>query len=360
MTRRSGGRTGGAPIEISLLRIVAQRLAGPRPDTPAEVVRRLTAAQAQDFPGALTSVALRTTTRDRAAVVAALDRGEVVRSWPMRETLHLVAAEDLLWMLRLLAPRALAKAAARRAELGLDEATVERARTLALDALAGGRRLRRDELVAVWRDGGVDTTGQRGYHLLGHLAQTGTLCLGPIDDGGQLVVRTDEWIPRPRLPEREEALCELAGRYFRGHGPATLADFVRWTGLTTGDARAGVAAARPRLASMDVDGVEHLLDPATPDLLAAHRREAEELLLLPGFDELILGYADRTATVPPEYADRIVNGGRFRATVVVAGRAVGTWRHRGTGSRRRLDAEPFDTFPASVTDRLARVYADLP
>lgn len=318
--------------------------------------------QAQDFPGALTSVALRTAPRDRAAVVAALDAGEIVRSWPMRGTLHLVPAEDLVWLLRLLTPRALAKAATRRANLGLDEATIERARTVAVDALAGGRRLRRDELMTVWQDGGVDTSGQRGYHLLGHLAQTGTVCLGPVKDGEQLIVRVDEWIPHPRLPEREEALGELAERYFRGHGPATLKDFLRWTGLTAADARAGIAVARPRLATIDVDGEEHLLDPATPDLLAAHRAAAEELLLLPGFDELILGYADRTATVAAEHAERIVPGGNgvFRPTVIVGGRAVGTWRHHGTGDRRRIDAEPFERFPASVTDRIAKAYAALP
>src|SRR5690606_42093883 len=104
--------------------------------------------------------------------------------------------EDLAWLLRLLTPRALAKAATRRANLGLDEATIERARTVAVDALAGGRRLRRDELMTVWQDGGVDTSGQRGYHLLGHLAQTGTVCL-----------RSEEHTSE--LQSRENLVCRL-------------------------------------------------------------------------------------------------------------------------------------------------------
>lgn len=81
--------------EVALLRMVAQRLVGPRWDTPVEAVRWTTCVQAQDYPGALMSVALRTTEPDRASVVAALDAGEIVRSWPMRGTLHLTAAEDL-------------------------------------------------------------------------------------------------------------------------------------------------------------------------------------------------------------------------------------------------------------------------
>lgn len=348
--------------EIALLRLVAQRIAGPSAATATEAVRWLTAAQAQDWGGVLTSVALRTASGTRADVEAAADAGEVVRSWPMRGTLHLVAAEDLSWMLRLTAPRVVAGAARRRARLGLDAGQLEHARKLAVDALAGGRRLRRDDLLAAWNEGGLDTAGQRGYHMLWHLAQTGTLCLGPVQGGEQLIVLVDEWIPRPRRPEREEALGELAERYFRGHGPATVKDFARWTNLLAADVRAGVELARPRLARVDVDGVEYLMDPRTPDLLDACRQSARGVFLLPGFDELILGYQDRSAVLPAEFADRIVPGGNgvFRPTVVSDGRVVGTWRHTGRGARRTLEAVPFESFPEQVAEAIARVHAALP
>src|SRR3954465_10593389 len=123
------------PHEVALLRLVAQRIAGPPWPTAAETVRWLTAVQAQDYPGALTSVALRTEGATRTGVEAALDAGEVVRSWPMRSTLHLVAAEDLGWLLELCGPRVLAGAAKRRGGLGLTEADTERARELAVAAL---------------------------------------------------------------------------------------------------------------------------------------------------------------------------------------------------------------------------------
>ncbi|WP_345712808.1 DNA glycosylase AlkZ-like family protein, partial [Kineococcus glutinatus] len=115
-----------APAQVALLRIVAQRLAGPRCPDPAAAVRWLGAAQGQDLPGALTSVALRTADRGRAPVEAALAAGEVVRSWPMRGTLHLVPAAVLGWLLSLTGARLLAGAARRRAGLGLDDATCER------------------------------------------------------------------------------------------------------------------------------------------------------------------------------------------------------------------------------------------
>lgn len=350
------------PWEIGLLRLVAQQLAGPRPATPVEAVRRSMAVQGQDYPGALTSVALRTVARSRDDVVAALDAGEVVRSWPMRGTLHLTAAEDLPWLTGLLGPRVLAGSPARRRALGITDDDVENARLVALAVLAGGRRLRRAEVLAALADGGVDVAGQRGYHLLWYLSQTGTLCLGPTDGREQLYVLADEWIDAPRRLDPDEALAELAGRFFRGHGPATLKDLVRWAGLRVTEARAGLAAVRDELACLEVDGVEHFLDPAVPDLLAAHRRQAAGTFLLPGFDEFVLGYGDRSAVLDPQFADRIVPGGNgmFRPTVVHGGRVVGTWQWTGRGANRTVTATPFTSFPEGVEAAVPELAAALP
>ena len=337
--------------EIALLRLAAQWLAGPGAPSVGEAVRRLGALQGQDYPGAVTSVALRTASRSRADVVAALDAGTIVRSWPMRGTLHVLAAEDLPWMLELLGHRALSGLARRWGQLGLTEADGERAREIVTAALAGGGRMRRSDLLAAIEAGGVATTGQRGYHLLWFVAQTGTLCLGPTDDSGeQLFVLLHDWVRAPRRLARDEALAELARRFFLGHGPATVQDLARWAGIPLGAARTGLAAARGCLAVLDVDGVEHLLDPATPERLAACRAEAEGLFLLPGFDEFVLGYRHRTTILAPEFGDRIVpgNNGMFRPTVVLGGRVVGTWQWTGRGANRTVTATPFTSFPKKV------------
>ncbi len=332
--------------EVALLRLAAQRIAGPSLPTAAEAVRWMTALQAQDYNGALTSVALRTSPRSRRDVEAALDVGEV-RSWSMRATLHLVAAEDLPWMLQLLTPRVVAGAAGRRARLGLDERTLERARELAVEALAGGRRLSRDDLLAVWDGAGLATTAQRGYHLLWHLAQTGTLCFGPVRDGQQLIVLIEVWIPRPRRLERDEALAELAWRYFRSHGPATVKDLMRWAHLVAADApgRPGPGPAPPgdprRRRGRAPHGPTHaraarLVPPGGAGRVpAAGVRRAHPRL------------PDRSCMVASEHADRIVPGvnGMFRATVVSDGQVLGTWKHAGRGSKRRAEATPFKSFP---------------
>lgn len=338
--------------EVALLRLAAQRLCVPA-GSAVDAVSWMTAMQGQDLRGVLRSVALRTTSKDPAEVEQALAGAQLVRGWPMRGTLHLVPAEDLPWLTGLLAPRILAGIGTRRAQLDLTEADVDRAAEIAEEALQD-RQLTRSEVMQAWEFADMSTAGQRGYHLIATLAMRGLLVFGPLDGNEQRIVLTSEWIPRPRTLDRDEALAEVALRYFRSHGPATVQDLARWTGLTMKDVRSGTAAARPHLASIDVEGVEHLLDPATPDLLEQHREECEEVLLLPGFDELVLGYGDRRAVVDPEHAAALCPGGNgvFRSTVVHRGRAVGTWK-RPPKPGRPVEATPFDTFEPEVVEALA-------
>lgn len=345
--------------ELTQLRLIAQRIAGPGHRSPHEAVQHLTALQAQDHPGAITSVALRTRARSRAQVEAALTAGKLVKSWPMRGTLHLVAAEDLSWLLTLTSPRQLAAQAGRRAQLELTDADLEQAGAVATEALGGGRELTRAGLLAAWEQAGICTTGQRGYYLIVHLAQTGLLCFGPIRAGEPQIVLLPEWVAQPRTLERDEALGELARRYFSSHGPATSKDFTRWAKLVAADVRTALALARPHLDTLHLDGVDYLLDPRTPERLRRYRDAAGGVFLLPGFDEYMLGYGDRSAALPAQFADRIVPGGNgvFQPTVIADGQVVGTWRRTRD---RALALTAFTELAAPVARAVPEVYANLP
>ncbi|MBO1751241.1 AlkZ family DNA glycosylase [Actinotalea sp. BY-33] len=351
--------------ELSLLRLVAQGLAGPGPwaddgagsagpvERATAVVEHLAAVQAQDLPGALASVALRAGC-SRKDVVAALDAGRVVRSWPMRGTLHLTPARDLAWMAALMTPRSLAAAAKRRAELGLTDQDLVRAQDALVAALSGGGAMTRAQVLALWEEAGQGTTGGRGYHLIVRLAEGGVICQGPTADGEPQFVLLEEWVPEPRHLDREEALAEIALRYFRSHGPATIQDLARWTNLTMADARAGLAAVTDQLTTLESDGRTHYVDPAVPDRLTEHRAQARRTLALPGFDEAVLGYADRTCLVAPEHAQRLVpgNNGVFRNTIVHDGAAVGLWKWTGRGKKREVEVEWLAEVGARVRGRV--------
>ncbi|WP_051441787.1 winged helix DNA-binding domain-containing protein [Arthrobacter sp. H14] len=328
---------------IGQLRLVSQRIAAPMEAGAADVVRWMMAVQAQDFNGAVTSVALRFQGGTREAVLAALDAGTIVRSWPMRGTLHFVPAEDLGWMLRTTAARMVATSARRHAELGIDDRLIGAARDIALAEMRDGKPISRNELIALWRKAGLLEVKERGYHLIGHLAMTGVLCFGPVRGGEQQLVLIDSWIPHPRRLEPDEALGELALRYFRSHGPATVKDFGWWTKLRAADVKTAVALARQNLESSWYDGVEYLMDPASPALPGGEAHEASGLFLLPGFDEYLLGYQDRSAALRPEFAQRIVPGGNgvFRPTIIRDGQVTGTWKRAGKGVDRRIEPTSF-------------------
>jgi hypothetical protein len=348
--------------DVPLLRLVALRLAGGPCGTPTEAVRWLTAAQGQDFRGVQTSIALRTAGRSVSDVRAAFDGGEIVRSWPMRGTLHAVFADDLGWMLDVAAGRVLTGTESRRRQLSLDAPTLSRARALAVEALGGGRRLTRDELFACWQAAGIDTSGQRGVHVILFLALEAVLCYGPLAATQQQLVLLDEWVRRPRRLGKDEALREWALRYFRSHGPATVADLARWTKLPLGECRVGLGLARDELVSVDVDGVEHWMDPQTPDLLSRCRRLATGVFLLPGFDEFVLGYADRSVIIADAHGHRVVpgNNGMFQHTIVSRGQVIGTWRRQRQKGADVVVPQPFLPPTPRLAELIERAARALP
>ena len=335
------------------MRLAAQRISTEGFASPAEAVRWMTATQAQDFNSARWAVALRTDSTTQRDVDQALASGTIVRSWPMRGTLHFVAPEDLRWILGLTTERLLRQATTRLSNLGLDERQIETARYAAIDALHGGRSLSRMELYRVFERAGVSANQQRGYQLLWVLSQTGTLCFGPPDGSTQTFVLLDDWIPTSRQLEGDEALGELARRFFAARGPATIRDFAWWASLRLADARRGLAVAREELEVTEFDGAEFFHE-------AIEEQGADGIRLLPAFDEYLLGYQDRSLQLAGESLGDLVPGGNgvFPNTLVVDGVVRGTWRRPSRATS--LEVTPFEPLRARAKAGLrkpARDYA---
>jgi hypothetical protein len=313
------------------------------------------AMQAQDLGSLLWSLGLRLGLT-LPEVEAELEAGEALRTWPMRGTIHLVPAEDAAWMVRVLGERPLAGAAKRRENLGLSERDVDRAVTLLGEALAGGGRLTRSECIAVLDAGGVSGAGQRGYHLLWYASQRGVTCIGPNVEGEQTFVLLEDWVSRlgsARDLSREQGLAELALRYFQSHGPAPRQDFAGWAGVTAADAKAGISACGDALEVVSVDGVQML---ATADALASGVVSDGDAadgrwLALPGFDEYLLGYKDRSLMIEAGDLQGIVPGsnGIFRSTLVRDGRVAATWKRSLTKKAVKVEVTPLRR--VSKTDR---------
>jgi hypothetical protein len=334
--------------DVARRRLAAQHISRPSSERPCEVVAWLGAVQAQDYLGSLWAVGLRLPKSDAASVERALTDRKVIRTWPMRGTLHLVAAPDVRWMLELLTPRVVAAAAGQYRRLGLDEATFARSRKLFVKALEGGRQLARTELYRRLEAAGISTAESRGLNILGRLAQERLICLGAREGRQQTFALLDEWAPGAKSLPREEALAELARRYFTSRGPATVRDFAWWSGLTNADAAAGVRAVKEHLSHEVIGGRDYWFSSSATDA----ESDSWGAHLLPAYDEYTVAYRDRSAVLDPSHARRPDAGnGIFSPTLVVGGQVLGTWKRRLKKGSVEITLNPFT--PLKKDDRQA-------
>jgi hypothetical protein len=338
-------------FDIARLRLHNQHISRSTFEKPADVVAWMGAVQAQDYIGALWAVGLRMHKAVEADIEQAIADRTIIRTWPMRRTLHFVAADDVRWMLDLLTPRTVANIAQRLLKhFGLDEATFARSKDLFVRALEGGKQLTRNAMYEVLEAGGISTASPRGLHILSRLAQDGLICFGAREGKQQTFALLDEWAPNVKRMARDKSLAELAGRYFTSHGPATLQDFAWWSGLTTTDARAGIDMAKRFLAQEVSDGQTYWFASSMP----VAKYSSPTAYLLPAYDEYTVAYKDRSAVLNREYAKNANYGhGIFNPTIVVDGQVVGTWKRTIRKDALVITPSPFSKLKRAETRAFA-------
>jgi Winged helix DNA-binding domain len=337
--------------DIARQRLLNQRIASPTPNTPSDVVASLAGIQAQDYFGALWAIGMRLADATEAGIKQAIADRTIIRTWAMRGTLHFLAATDARWILELLMPRLIAGSLGRDRQLELTAAIFARIEKILVKALHGGRRLTRDAAYELLERARISTAGHRGIHILWRLAQERVICFGTHAAKQPTFVLLDEWLPSSKKLERDAALAELARRYFSSHGPATLRDFVWWSGLKVSDAKAGLEMVSSHLVQHTVGGTVY----CDSRDASASRRVAPAVHLLPAFDEFLIGYRDRGASLDPRHAPKITPGGNgmLLPTVLNRGRVVGTWKRAFEKDALAIKASLF----ASPSKSEARAFA---
>ncbi len=310
--------------DVALLRLANQQIAASQCREPEEVVAALGAMQAQDYLGTLWAIGLRLPAATEAKIERAIADRTIIRTWPLRSTLHFVAAADVHWFLELLGPRIISTANFLNERLGLDAAELSRIRKTLFKALQGSQQLTRGEVYTTLERAKISMEGHRGRHILWRMGVERVICFGTRRGKQVTFTLLDEWVPPARKLDRDAALADLIVRYFNGHGPAKLDDFVWWSGLKVSDAKAGLAMVSSQLESLTVNNQLYWMQPGRPLL----EKRTPIVNLLPGFDEYLLGYRDRTAALDPLHAQKIQPGsnGMFASTIVVNGKVAGTWR----------------------------------
>ena len=312
-------------------RMRAQRLTGPGLPDPVAAVRWSGAVQSQELAEAKWSVVQRVAGTDDAAVQAALDAGEIVRTHVLRPTWHLVAPEDLRWMARLTAPRVHKVNGASYRRDSLDADTLRRTDALIAETLADGEPRIRTELRTALAERGIETPGQRLAHAVMHAELECLIVNGPRRGKQHTYVLAEGRIPDAPDRSREDDLAELVLRYLRSHGPATLRDFAWWSSLTRADAKAGVAGCGDAVTEVpDLPGFYAVRDAEPPPPATGVVR------LIPMYDELAVAHQD----VRIVRAETSANG-RLERPILLDGHPVGSWRRTLAARSATVHAELF-------------------
>jgi hypothetical protein len=333
--------------EIAARRLKSQALVGSTFKTAAEVVGHFGAMQAQEYLCALWAVGMRLPDSTEADIRQAVERREIIRGWPMRGTIHFTAAEDTRWILELTAPRQLAIYGRRLAELGLDEATLAQANDTMAHALEMDRRLSRPQLFKALEAAGVSTAGQRGAYMLYRAVLDRVICQVGVERNTGYYMPFDAALPEAKSKPRDEALAELTRRYFQSHAPATVHDFAWWAGLTVADAKEGIGLAGKALVRETIDGGEYWSAAGAADAAI----DAPLVRLLPMYDEFLVAYKDRSASVSPAQMGSYGSGNNpvFSWVILINGQARGTWKR--TVKKDTVEVELMPDGPMSAEER---------
>ncbi len=311
--------------DIVTHRLINQQLVLNKFQKPDEIIGWLGAMQAQEYAMAKWAIGLRSTGLTDAAVEAAFNDGTILRTHLLRPTWHFVAPADIRWMLALTAPRVRAVNAYTYRKFELDSAVLKRSNDTLANALQGGNQLTREQLKAALARAGIVADGTRLVCLLMQAELDGIVCSGPRRGKQFTYALLNERVPPTRPFDREEALAELTRRYFTSRGPATLSDFVWWSGLTMKDVRAGVAMLGPDFVQKVVDGQSYVFAPTD---LATHPGTGQTAWLLPNYDEYGISYKDRTAFFHPSAtaAESLSQKMAFDRLLILNGMVVGSWK----------------------------------
>jgi hypothetical protein len=312
-----------SPTEISDARLISQKITAPIYGNAKDVVTCMGAMQAQDYSMAKWAIGVRLNGSTDKSIQASLDKGEILRIHLLRPTWHFVAAEDIYWMLQLSSHKIRSSLKTRHKELELSEPVHKKTRKIIEKMLSGGASLTRDELAIEFQKAGIRTDENRLSHILFRAEMDGIVCSGPMKEKKLTYSLLGERVPQKRELSRDEALAELAKRYFHSRCPATIHDFIWWSNLSLSEARKAIDLVKPLFIFESFDSAEYLL----PNSFSGALTKNNSVHLLPAFDEFLISYRDRSCSLSKVHNKKTISdNGIFYPIIVVNGQVSGVWK----------------------------------
>lgn len=323
-------------MKISNIRLLNQQLLNPLFSSPKELVSWMGAMQAQNYPMVKWAVGMRLKSATVQTVDEALHKGEILRTHVMRPTWHLVAAEDIRWMLKLSAQRIIAAndSYAKGYDLEISEELYKKSYHLLEKILCGNKSLTRQEIADHFNRSGIQVDTHRMTRFMSRAEQAGIVCSGKDKEGKCTYALLEERVaPVPEIT-KDEALARMARSYFRSHSPAVLQDFIWWSGLPISEARQAIYLIESELTSEQWNGETWYVHNAC----RTRGKVTGCLHLLPSYDEYLLGYKDRTDVLPKEhYPKAFTNNGLFYPVILHEGQVIGNWNKSARKGGKQIE-----------------------
>jgi DNA glycosylase AlkZ-like len=324
--------------EIAKIRLESQHIAGTKFSSPKDIISWMGAVQAQDYAMAKWAMGIRLPGSTEKKVVEALNKGEILRTHLLRPTWHFVSAEDIYWMLELTAPQITASMKFREKWLGLTKAILTKSNRVIEKALTQGEHLTRKELIAELNKANIRTDEYRSGHLLMRAELDGIICSGEERGNKITYALLSERVPQKNYFSNDEALAKLAHKYFSSHCPATIKDFVWWSGLTLSDARKALDLVKSNFIYETFNSETYWLN----DSFALPQKNHKSVHLLPAFDEFTISYKNRSASLhSAHYKITFSSNGMFNPLIVIDGQAVGLWKRTFKKDKVIIEIELF-------------------
>jgi hypothetical protein len=304
------------------LRLESQQLNGTTLNTAGELVAWFGAVQGQEYALTKWGLGLRLSNLLDSDIEKELTDGKIFRTHLLRPTWHFVTSEDIHWLLKLTSPRINATNAYMYRKLDLDEAVFNKCNSLLTKLLQGHRQLTRIEINGEFGKNKIEATGHRLSYIMMRSELDGILCSGARQGNQFTYALLEERVPKRKKLNREEALAELAKRYFISRGPATVFDFSTWSGLTLTECRQGIELSKSCFDKMTLEKKEYYFSTHLISNLGPYSR----ILLLPIYDEFIMGYKDRSAIMEFKQSLNPNPSFHFNCMIVLDGQIIGTWK----------------------------------
>jgi len=324
--------------DIANIRLLSQQIESTKFKAAKDLVKWMGAMQAQDYYMAKWAIGVRLPGSTERQIQTAIDKGQIIRTHLLRPTWHFVSPEDIYWMLELTAPQIKASSKSRDKQLELTEKIYTKSNSIIQKALRDGKHLTREELMAELAKAKIATDNNRSSHLLLRAELEAIICSGAAKGKNRTYALLENVVPETTPLSKDEALSKLAKKYFSSHCPATLQDFIWWSGLSVVNAKHALEIIKPDFISETINSQTFWLT----NSFSIPATAGKSCYLLPAYDEFMISYKDRNASLNFEGQKKSISiNGIFNPIIVINGQVTGLWKRIIKSDRVIVETEFF-------------------